>query len=65
MIFQLERIEDLGSAHIFRVEMAKRKCSEEEARTFAKETIFDRTLIFGLGTTGLFIGDLIHHFHPD
>ncbi len=41
MIFQLERMEDLGSAHLFRVEMAKRKCSEEEACALAKESIFE------------------------
>jgi threonine dehydrogenase-like Zn-dependent dehydrogenase len=65
MIFQLERMEDLGSAHLFRVEMAKQKCSEAEARAIAKESVFERTLIFGLGTTGLFIGDLIHQNHPN
>lgn len=64
MVFQLERMEDLGSAHNFRIEMAKRKCGEAEAREFAKENIFERTVIFGLGTTGMFIGDLIRQFHP-
>ncbi len=64
MLFQLERMEDLGSAHNFRVAMRKYKCSEEEARRIAKEEIFERTVIFGLGTTGMFIGDLILRAHP-
>ena len=45
--------------------MAKHKCSEEEARKLAKEHVFDRTVIFGLGTTGMFIGDLIRQKYPD
>ena len=65
MLFQLERMEDLGSAHNFRVAMKKYKCGEEEARRIAKEEIFERTVIFGLGTTGMFIGDLIMQNHPD
>lgn len=65
MLFQLERMEDLGSAHNFRVAMRKYKCDEEEARRIAKEEIFDRTVIFGLGTTGMFIGDLILRNYPD
>ena len=65
MVFQLERMEDIGSAHNFRVEMAKHKCSEEEARKLAKKHIFDRTVIFGLGTTGMFIGDLIRQNYPE
>ena len=65
MVFQLERMEDMGSAHNFRVEMAKHKCSEEEARKLAKEHVFDRTVIFGLGTTGMFIGDLIRQKYPN
>ena len=65
MVFQLERMEDLGSAHNFRVEMAKNKCSEEEGRKLAKKHLFDRTIIFGLGTTGMFIGDLIRQNYPD
>lgn len=65
MVFQLERMEDIGSAHNFRVEMVKNKCSEEEARELAKKHVFDRTVIFGLGTTGMFIGDLIHRKYPD
>lgn len=65
MIFQLERMEDLGSAHNFRVEMAKNKCTEEEARKIAKQNTFKRVLIFGLGTTGMFIGELIRKNYPD
>ncbi len=65
MLFQLERMEDLGSAHNFRVAMCKYKCGEEEARKIAKEEIFDRTVIFGLGTTGMFIGDLILRNHKN
>lgn len=65
MIFQLERIEDLGSAQNFRVEMAKNKCTEEEGRRLAMNNIFNKILIFGLGTTGMFIGDLIHKKYPD
>lgn len=65
MLFQLERMEDLGSAHNFRVAMRKYKCGEEEARKIAKEEIFERTVIFGLGTTGMFIGDLILRSHPN
>ena len=63
-IFQLERMEDLGSAHNFRVEMAKNKCGEEEARALAKENSFARTVVFGLGMTGLFIADQIRRNHP-
>ena len=64
-IFQLERMEDLGSAHNFRVEMAKYKCSEEEARAKARENIFKKTVIFGLGMTGLFMADQIRRHYPD
>ena len=65
MLFQLERMEDLGSAHNFRVAMRKYKCDEQTARDKAKEEIFDRTVIFGLGTTGMFIGDLICRNHKN
>lgn len=65
MVFQLERMEDIGEAHNFRIEMAKHKCSEAEGRKLAKQHIFDRTVIFGLGTTGLFIGDLIRQNYPN
>lgn len=64
MVFQLERMEDIGSAHNFRVEMARHKCSEQEARELAKQHTFDRVVIFGLGTTGMFIGDLIRRSYP-
>ena len=63
-VFQLERMEDLGEAQNFRVEMAKHKCTEAEARAMAKENIFCRTVIFGLGMTGLFIADQIRRNHP-
>ena len=65
MLFQLERMEDLGSAHNFRVVMKREGCSEEEARKIAADEIFERTVIFGLGTTGMFIGDLILRNHPN
>ena len=64
-VFQLERMEDLGEAQNFRVEMAKHKCSEAEARALAKDNIFAKTVIFGLGMTGLFIADQIRRNHPD
>ena len=65
MLFQLERMEDLGSAHLFRVIMARDKCGEAEARVAAYDEIFTRTVIFGLGTTGMFMGDLIKRAHPN
>ena len=40
MIFQRERMEDLGEAQNFRVEKARLGCSEEEARKSAREKIF-------------------------
>ncbi len=64
-VFQLERMEDLGSAQNFRVEMAKHKCSEQQARELAKEQIFERTVVFGLGMTGLFMADQIRQNHPN
>jgi len=64
MLFQLERMEDLGSAHNFRVCMRKHQCDEVRARDIAKEELFERTVIFGLGTTGMFIGDLIRRKYP-
>lgn len=63
-VFQHERICDIGQAQLFRVEMAKRRCDEQSARAFAEESTFARTVIFGLGTTGLFIGDQIRRNHP-
>ncbi len=65
MLFQLERMEDMGSAHNFRRTMRVHKCDEAKAREIAKEEIFDRTVIFGLGTTGMFIGDLISKKYPN
>lgn len=64
-VFQLERMEDLGEAQNFRVEMARYKCTEAEARARAKENIFAKTVIFGLGMTGLFIADQIRRNHPN
>ena len=64
-IFQRERMEDLGEAHWFRIEMAKHKCSEAEARQKAKDNVFERTVVFGLGMTGLFIADQIRRYHPN
>lgn len=64
-VFQLERMEDLGSAHNFRLEMARNHCSEEEGRAIAKERLFDRTVVFGLGMTGLFMADQIRRNHPE
>ena len=63
-IFQHERIADIGSAQLFRVVMARDKCDEAAARKQAEEEIFSRTVIYGLGTTGLFIGDQIRRNHP-
>ncbi|MBR6307118.1 MAG: hypothetical protein IKR39_00750 [Lachnospiraceae bacterium] len=65
MLFQLERMEDMGSAHNFRRTMREHKCEEAKAREIAKEEIFKRTVIFGLGTTGMFIGDLISRKYPN
>lgn len=65
MIFQLERMEDLGSAQNFRLEMAIHKCSETEGRRLARESIFDKVVIFGLGTTGMFVAELIHKNYPN
>lgn len=65
MLFQLERMEDLGSAHWFRQTARRHQCSLEEARKIASDEIFERTVIFGLGTTGMFIGDILHQTHPN
>ena len=64
MLFQLERMEDLGSAHWFRQTARRHHVSLEEARHIAADEIFQRTVIFGLGTTGMFIGDIIRRKHP-
>ncbi len=63
-VFQHERMSDIGAAQSFRVIMARDKCSADEAIEKAKEETFERTVIFGLGTTGLFIGDQIRRNHP-
>lgn len=65
MIFQRERMEDLGEAHNFRVKMAEFHCSESQAREIARKDTFQRVCIFGLGTTGMFIGDLIRQKYPE
>lgn len=65
MIFQRERMEDLGEAHNFRVKMAQYHCDEAEGRRIAREETFGRVCIFGLGTTGMFIGDLIRQKYPN
>ncbi len=65
MLFQLERMEDLGSAHLFRRTARVRHCGLEEARRYAEDEVFERTVIFGLGTTGMFAGDIIRQVHPD
>ena len=64
-IFQHERMTDIGEAQNFRVVMAREKCSEQQAREIAKDETFARTVIFGLGTTGLFIGDQIRRNHKN
>ena len=65
MLFQLERMEDIGVAQSFRVEMAKHKCDRATAERYAKEQLFDKTVIFGLGTTGTFMGDCIRRNYPN
>lgn len=64
-VFQHERMCDIGEAQNFRVELAKRKCGEKTAREIAIESTFERVIIFGLGTTGLFIGDQVRRNHKD
>jgi len=64
-IFQHERMCDIGSAQNFRVVMARDKCDEATARKKAENETFLKTVIYGLGTTGLFIGDQIRRNHPD
>ena len=64
-IFQHERMCDIGSAQNFRVIMARDKCSQPEAMIKAQDETFYKTVIFGLGTTGLFIGDQIRRNHPN
>ena len=64
MLFQLERMEDLGGAHNFRRVMALEHTDAETARRIAADRLFDRTVIFGMGTPGMFIGELIKKTHP-
>ena len=64
MLFQLERMEDLGGAHWFRQTARRLGCDLETARRIAADEIFQRTVVFGLGTTGMFVGDVIHQAHP-
>lgn len=64
-IFQHERMCDIGVAQNFRVEMAKHSCDDQIARELAYESTFERVVIFGLGTTGLFIGDQIRRNHKN
>lgn len=64
-IFQHERMCDIGAAQNFRVEMAKHKCDEQLAINLAYDSTFDRVVVFGLGTTGLFIGDQIRRNHKN
>ncbi len=63
-VFQHERMCDIGEAQNFRVVLAKEHCDEAAARKKAVAQTFDRVVIFGLGTTGLFIGDQICRNHP-
>lgn len=64
-VFQHERMCDIGAAQLFRVILARDKCSREEALKKAEDETFEKTVIYGLGTTGLFIGDQIRRNHPD
>lgn len=64
-IFQHERMCDIGAAQNFRIEMAKCKCDDQQARSLAYDSTFDRVVIFGLGTTGLFVGDQIRRNHKN
>ena len=63
-VFQHERMCDIGAAQSFRVVMAREGCEKGVAMEKAVEETFARTVIFGLGTTGLFIGDQIRRNHP-
>lgn len=64
-VFQQERLCDIGVAQNFRVELAKNHCTTEEAMQKAYESTFKRVVVFGLGTTGLFIAHQIRINHPD
>lgn len=63
MLFQLERMEDLG-APLVPPDGRRLGCDLETARRIAADEIFQRTVVFGLGTTGMFVGDVIHQAHP-
>ncbi len=64
-VFQHERMCDIGAAQNFRVIKAREKCTDAQAMLLAYDSTFERTVIFGLGTTGLFIGDQIRRNHKD
>ena len=64
-VFQHERMCDIGAAQNFRVVMAHEGLSRTEAMERAVDYTFARTVIYGLGTTGLFIGDQIRRNHPE
>ena len=63
-VFQHERMCDIGAAQNFRVVTAHEGLTGAAAMEKAVEYTFARTVIFGLGTTGLFIGDQIRRNHP-
>lgn len=65
MLFQMERMEDIGAAHNFRLEMAKGTSDETSARNKAVKNLFNKTVIFGTGATGTFIGNIISQKYPD
>ena len=64
-VFQHERMCDIGAAQNFRVIKAREKCTDAQAMQLAYDSTFNRTVIFGLGTTGMFIGDQIRRNHKD
>lgn len=63
-IFQHERMCDIGVAQNYRVELAKNQCSEILAKNLAYHSTFEKVVVFGLGTTGLFIAHQIRLNHP-
>lgn len=64
-VFQYERMCDIGESQNFRVKLAELRCNEATARKQAVKSTFERVVIFGLGTTGLFIGDQIRRNQKD
>jgi threonine dehydrogenase-like Zn-dependent dehydrogenase len=64
-ILQHERLSEISPPQNFRVIAAREKCTKEKAFEKAAEETFKNTVIYGLGTTGLFIGDQIRRNHPD